>query len=72
MPTYTLTLDEETAKRLAEIVKTFGGSIPNFARLLTSDVAALPIEEIQKVRNELAMRAAEHRRKPAKGRERAG
>lgn len=66
VPTYTLTLDDDTAKRLGEIVKTFGGSVPNFARLVVSDLAQLPIDQIQQVRHELSMRAEESRQRQKK------
>lgn len=66
MAQFTLTLDDSTAKKLAEIVETFGGSIPGFARVMVTDLCELPLEEIRQVRNELAMRAQEHRQKAAK------
>lgn len=72
MATYTLTLDDDAADRLAAVVKTFGGSVPNFARLVTEDLSELPMEEIMQVRTELSMRAEECRQLRTKKRTKTG
>lgn len=59
MPNYTLVLTEETAQRVRDLVKSFGGSIGGFGASLVSDLSHLSPDKVHAVRQQIAVLARE-------------
>ena len=53
MAQYTLTLKEDAARRISDLVEILGGSVPSFAAGLASDISKLPLPEIARIRREI-------------------
>lgn len=60
MPTFTMTLKDDAARRVREVTSFFGGSVAGFAASLADDVSKLPPEEIVRLRQDIATRIRIH------------
>jgi hypothetical protein len=58
MPNYTLVLDQETADRVIQLTKIFGGSVGGFGSSIVRDLARLTTAEIIAVRSQISTLAA--------------
>lgn len=67
MPTFTLTLKEDAARRVRDLTNVFGGSVAGFAASLADDVSKLPPEEIVRLRQEIIARVRIHEGSKPKG-----
>ena len=65
MPTFTITLKDDAARRVRGLTEIFGGSVAGFASGLADDVSRLPAEEIVRLRQEIMTRVRRHERAPS-------
>jgi len=56
MPTFTITLKDDAARRVRALTAAFGGSVAGFASSLADDVSKLPPEEVVRLRQEIMTR----------------
>jgi len=61
MPNFTLVLTAETAERIKELNRIFGGSVGGFATAFVNDLAELEPQQVLNVRQQIAALADERR-----------